>query len=310
MGLTLRNIYTFLFLLGVFFIPFNSWEGIKALGEFKKESSAFFFLVGFFVLILEIIISKRLLIPLDNILVKLLLIFLLWVVATIFLNFPVVYESYYKRTTGVMRFIRQFFALFLSCGIFFLFYYNVLRNLPSEEILFKIRKVFLYSFLFVCIYGFLEIGYSIFGSGIAYETLMILDYFPFIEYYTHNAGRISSVTFEPPALATFLITVSGWMFSYIITHNGLKKYLPTIFILILTYYSGSRTALIVILVQLAVFFTIFLTKKEFLKVLKMGFIVIVFFSGMFFLLNPRKIVADVENKMESLDFKCNLKTNN
>ena len=60
--------------------------------------------------------------------------------------------------------------------------------------------------------------------------LNIFDYFPFTEAKIDPRGnRISSVTFEAPALGTYLLSISGWMFSYIITSNSKWKYIPTIY---------------------------------------------------------------------------------
>jgi len=38
----LNKILKYLFFVGVFFIPFNSFEGLSFLGEFSKEASVFF----------------------------------------------------------------------------------------------------------------------------------------------------------------------------------------------------------------------------------------------------------------------------
>lgn len=309
MKLSLRKIYTILFFIGIFFIPFNSFEGIKQFGEFKKESASYFFLLGFIVLMIEVVLRKKIIIPYRNFIFQLILFFLLWCFLTTVLNLPVVYESYYKKTSGLNRFIRQYFALLLSSIIFFLLYLNVLSKMSVKEILIQIRRVFLYSFIAVSIYSFFEILYAIFGFYPAYSFLRFFDYFPFTEYDSDINHRISSVCFEAPSLAIFLITVAGWMFSYIITNKGLAKYLPTVIVFILTYFSGSRTAMIVIFLQAIVFFSIILNRKELFtgSVYLVG--VIVLCVGFVLISNGDKIIKDVEKKVESLDFKGNLKKN-
>lgn len=309
MRLTLRNIYTFLFFLGIFFIPFNSFEGLKELGEFKRESGAYFFLIGFFVLILEIFYFRKISLPYNNLPFKLFCFFLLWICFSTILNSPEIAISFYKKTSGINRFIRQFFALILSCGFFFILYWNSLKKMSNYDILFKIRKVFFYSFLVVSIYGFFEILYVVFGISIAKYVLNIFDFFPFTEFDVDSTNRISSVTFEPPALATFLITVSGWMFSYILTSKSIFRFIPTITILILVYYSGSRTALIVVFIQLIIFSSLTLTNKQ--KILSLFYISLLLLMSIsfVFITNSERIIYDIEKKMESLDFKGNLKSN-
>ncbi|WP_159433492.1 O-antigen ligase family protein [Flavobacterium cucumis] len=178
-----------------------------------------------------------------------------------------------------------------------------------EQVLFSIRKVFLISFFIVFLYGFLEILYSVFGFHPAYLILRFFDYFPFTEYDSDINGRISSVCWEPPALATYLITISGWMFSYVLTHKGILKYVPSMMILLLTYYSGSRTALVVILIQLIVFLFIVLNRKQKMKTLFYLSVISVLFFGFVFLSDGNKVIRNIEKKIESLDFKGNLKSN-
>ncbi len=309
MKITLNKIYTFLFFIALFFLPFNSWEGIEEFGEFKRESSAIFLLVGFFVLSFEIMYKGKITIPYKNYVFKIVLIFLGWCILSTVLNAPSVLNVYYKQTSGVMRFIRQYFALMLSCGLFFLVYWYAINKMTNQQILLSIRKVFFFSFIVVSIYGFLEILYTVFGFYPAYSILRVFDYFPFTEYDSDINGRVSSVCWEPPALATYLITIAGWMFSYILTNKGIKKYIPTILVLLLTYYSGSRTALIVIFIQLIVFLSIILNKNQKIKSLLYLASTVVLFTSFIFISNGEKIISNIEKKIESLDFKGNLKTN-
>lgn len=177
MRITLRQIYFPLFLIGIFFMPFNSWEGISFLGEFKRESSAIFFLLGFIFILIEIVYTKKVSMPKNSILTFLIL-FLIWCILTILFNFPVVLDSFYKKTSGVNRFIRQFVSLLISCGVFLYFYYHSLKTLDLKEILQKIRRVLLFSFVVVSIYAFFEIVYIFSGFFPAYQVMRLFDYFP------------------------------------------------------------------------------------------------------------------------------------
>lgn len=308
MKVTLRQIYVFLFLLGVFFIPFNSWEGLEFMGEFKRESSAIFFLFAFLFLVLEVISKRKIKIPKDNI-VTLLVLFIAWIVITILINFPTVLDSLYKKTPGLNRFIRQFLSLLISCGIFLSVYYYSIKTLETKDILRKLRTILLYSLIVVTIYAFFEIIYIFSGFYPAYQILRLFDYFPFTEFDMQYNGRISSVAWESPALGTYLITISGWMFSYIITHKKIYKYIPLLCVLILTYYSGSRTALIVISLQLLVFLFVYLNAKQLINLFSSLGIGVLLLTISILLTKPQDILFDINKKIESLDFKGNLKTN-
>lgn len=289
-------------------MPFNSWEGVDIFGEFKRESSTIFFLLAFVFLVLEISIKKRITF-LKNTITILLFIFIGWILLVTIFNFPTILDSYLKKTPGLNRFIRQFVSLLLSCGIFLLVYSYSLKSLSTKEILVRTRSVLLYSLVVVTLYGFLEIIYLYAGFFPAYQMLRLFDYFPFTEFDIQQNRRISSVTWESPALGTYLITIAGWMFSYIITHKKIYKYIPLLCVLILTYYSGSRTALIVILVQLLVFLFIYLNGKQLINLFSGVSIGVLLIAISVFLTNPRDIIFDINKKIESLDFKGNLKTN-
>jgi O-antigen ligase len=99
------------------------------------------------------------------------------------------------------------------------------------------------------------------------------------------------------------------MFSYILTNKGMLKYIPTAVVLILTYFSGSRTALIVVVFQLLVFLSIVLSKQQRVRAIGYSIVTVLALTTLVFISNGDKIVRDVEKKIESLDFRGNLKTN-
>lgn len=309
MNTPLSKIYTFLFYVGLFFFSFNEYKGISFLGEFKTESGAIFFLLGFLVLIVQCIAQKKIAVPYKSTLFQLLVFFLLWCFITTLLNGKTVFYSYFKHTNGFNRFLRQYFALLLSCIFFFLLYWNVIYKMKISDILLKIRKVFLLSLIVAFTYGFLETLVVIFGFGFLFPVLKLFSYFPFLEVYLHSGERISSIAYEPPFLAIYLITISGWMFSYIITHKSPFKFLPAFAILFLTYFSGSRTGLVVVIIQLFLFCS-FLYKDPRFKsyILKsiIGFGLVFCFLLLF---NGEKIVNSISKKADTLDFKKNLTKN-
>ena len=101
----------------------------------------------------------------------------------------------------------------------------------------------------------------------------MFDYFPFCEaWIDNNLGRISSVTFEPPAFAAYLTSISGWMFSYIITHKDFKSYIPGLLVIIFAFLSGSRAGFAIIIVQIIGVIVFFVKRKTYHKLLAKGIV--------------------------------------
>ena len=303
-----RKIYTILFFLGLFFFSFNEYEGIPLLGEFKTESGAIFLFLGFLVVIMESLFTKKIYLPYKSFIFQLIFLFLIWCLISTLLNGTSVIENYFKHTNGINRFIRQYFALCLSCIFFFLLYWNVLLKMDIKTILFSIRKVFLLSLIVAAIYGFLEILVTSFGMSFLFPILKLLDYLPFIEVSLHQ-NRISSIAYEPPFLAIYLITIAGWMFSYVLTEKGFLRFVPMIVIMLLTFFSGSRTGLVVVFLQLLLFAFILYKYYDFKRYIVYSFFVLISFSSILLILNREKVTNAVSDKIESLDFRGNLKNN-
>jgi O-antigen ligase len=174
-----------------------------------------------------------------------------------------------------------------------------------------IRKVAFYSFVAVVFYGLIETLIVYFNVIQLKPIILLFDYLPFIDVYLDFKGaRISSVTYEPPFLAIYLITIAGWMFSYIITSKGIKKYIPTFLVFMITFFSGSRTALIVVLVQFIIFIAVIFTVSIRLrKIINRLIILSSCLLIILFVFNGKKLTQAVETKIESLNFKENLTTN-
>lgn len=308
-NISLRQIYTIFFLVGWFFFPFNDFEGIEAFGEFKNEAGAFFFMIGFLVLAIEVFFSGLIAIPFNNKLFKILLIFFAWCIITTLLNFGTVSQNYFKHTSGVYRFIRQYVSLLIPSFLFLIFFFNVIKVWSVNKILLLIRKTLLISLLFVFIYGFIETLIVVFNINALRPIHALFDYFPFLDVKYMNGGRISSVAYEAPSLGNYLITVSGWMFSYILSSRSKYRFIPLLMILFLTFFSGSRTALINIGIQLFILLSVLYSmpqyRKNVLNIIKFTFIAFTFLL----IINGEKVIRAVDEKVESLNFSKNLKNN-
>lgn len=309
MPFSLKYIYTCLFFLGIFFIPFNEFEGLEFLGEYSAEAATYFFLTGFFVLIIESFLKKRISIPYKNSLSLLLIGFILWSFLATLLNFDTVSINYFKQTSGINRFIRQFISLIIPSVFFTILFWNVIKNYSVYEIFIIIRKVILCSFIFVSVYGFIEIAIVFFGMGFLKPVLQSFEIFPFVNTYLHDSAErrgISSITFEIPALATYLISVFPWMVSYIFTERKIFKFLPLAVIMILVFFSDSRSGLIVIALQLFCLILLLILDPKFrkgtLRLMKYG----AMFIAIIMVIKSESIIKTIDEKADRINFSKNL----
>jgi O-antigen ligase len=230
---------------------------------------------------------------------------LVWAVLTTLINFETVIDNSFKQTSGIVRFLRQYFSLILAAVILPITFYNSFLNIDSKRLIYLIRKAIYYSFVVVIVYAIIEILVVKFNMiNLKKPVLNIFDYFPFVDAKTDlRLKRISSVTFEPPALGTYLITIFSWMCSYIITSKSYLRFLPALLVIALAFISGSRAAFFIIIVQAIIFvFAIsqsYQYNKLFSKILLTSAIAI----SIGFLAFAPKILNYVDNEVQS--FKLN-----
>ena len=210
------------------------------------------------------LLKKRIQIPLNNLIFQFLILFILWSFLATLLNAHNIIDYYFKQTTGIARFINQFGSLIIASLIIPLTFYNGFKKININNVFRLIRKVILASLIIAFIYSIIEI--LIVKLNMAYlkkPLLNLFDYFPFTEAKTDmRLQRISSVTFEPPALGTYLLSIAGWMFSYVLTEKNKLKYLPLIIVLFLGFMSGSRAAFFAIIMQFMIALFFFVKHKN------------------------------------------------
>lgn len=253
--MVLKVIYTYLFLIGLFLIPFNNFSGYELLREYKHEPAIYFWIIGIVIAVLDNILNvRKIIFPKGSILIKLFLIFIGWVLLTYLLNFQSIQGNFYKGKTGNERFFSQFISLIIP-SIFLVFYFwNVCRNWKYLEIFKLIRKILLYSFLFVFCFSLLEYCVIHYDSTFCREVIYALNNLPFINKEYFSERRLSSVSFETPALGNFLIFSAGWLFSYYLTtENKIIGSIPGFLILVLVITSGARAAFVIVLFQFLLF---------------------------------------------------------
>ena len=306
--ITLKQIYTLLFLLGIFFIPFNEFDGLSFLGEYKDEAASYFFLLGFAIAVVENLLAKKIHFPYKHPLIVLLILFIVWTFVSTMLNYETVSTNFYKQTSGINRYIRQTISLMISAGCFTFLFWNVIKDLDIVKSIKLIRKVILYSFVFVSVYAFIEIAIVFFGMGFLRPILGVFEFFPFVNNSLHTGHRvgISSVTYEIPALGNYLIFVTPWMLSYIFTEKKVMRFVPITVILILTFFSDARAALIVISMQLFLFLLVLLHDERFrlptINILKIGAVAV--FAIL--MIKGSAIINTAEEKLDRINFSKNL----
>ncbi|GGH37864.1 hypothetical protein IA57_05250 [Mangrovimonas yunxiaonensis] len=295
--LKIKDLPFFLFLLGVFFMPFNSYEGIAVLGEFKRDSCVLFFLLaGFFVFI-----RRKIAFPISSQYFNVFLLILVYFLLTGLLNIYDINDYYFKATSGVSRFLRQYVSLIISSLFSICVFYNILKKYDIKYVFLKIRKVILYSLIIVSIYSTLEFFIVKLGFDNLLSVIEVFNYFPFTRVNIDwTTKRMSSVTFESPALATYLLSISGWMFSYLLTEKkGLKKYLPILFTIILCFLSGSRAGFFIILVQILVFVLYTIKDKKYNRIFVNTFLSLITLGTISFLVFHKPIIQYTYSKIIS-----------
>jgi len=183
---------------------------------------------------------------------------------TTLLNSHNIVDYYFKQTSGFSRFVNQFGSLIIASLIIPLTFYNGFKRINVNKTFRLIRKIVLASLIIVLIYSIIEILIVKFNMVYLKKPLLnLFDYFPFTEAKTDmRLRRISSVTFEPPALGTYLLSIAGWMFSYILTEKKALKYLPVLIVLFLGFMSGSRAAFFTIIIQFIIAIFLLLKSKN------------------------------------------------
>lgn len=309
--MSLEKIYTYLFFIGLFFIPFNEFDGLSFLGEYKDESASYFFLIGFVLAVIDSFRKKKIDFPYIHPLIIILSLFILWTFIATLVNYPTVSENYFKSTSGINRYIRQTISMMISVFCFVFLFWNVIKNYTLGQVFIKIRKVLFYSFVFVAIYGFIEIGIVFLGMGFLKPVLDLFEFFPFVNNHLHTGHRvgISSVTYEIPALGNYLILVLPWMLSYILTEKKLVKFIPSLVVVILMLFSNARAAFVVVSIQLICFIIVLLHDQRYRKGVSFGLKVFGILVLMLLALKSENIYKAVNERTEQLNFSKNIKKN-
>nr|WP_321229347.1 O-antigen ligase family protein [uncultured Psychroserpens sp.] len=192
--------------------------------------------------------------------------------------------------------------------VFFTVFINVCKEYGVYNFFFILRKIFFISFIIVFSCGILEFIIITYNVKFLIPIISVFDYIPFVETsLDFRLGRVSSTTFEPPALSSYLLTISGFMFSYMFTSKKQSRILPFLMVVCLAILTKSRTAFVIIIVQ--VVFGVYYSynkypkfKTLFTKAVMLGLVVIVL--GLIF--NGKQIASNINERLDALNFVNNL----
>jgi O-antigen ligase len=133
--------------------------------------------------------------------------------------------------------------------LFFVLFVNICKDYGAKVFFLKIRKLFLYSLIVVFSCGFIEYLIVTYNYEGLIPFFKLYNYLPFVEVSFSNLNRVASITYEPPALGTYLITISPFMFSYMISEKKGFGFIPFLLVIILAIFSKSRTVFVVAIIQ-------------------------------------------------------------
>ncbi len=275
------------------------------LGEYSADSSPIFFLIAFALMGVSFLMGEKIYVPFKSSISLLIIVFSGVLFLSTLINIDHVLDYYFKHTSGLNRFIRQLASFIISAYIFLLLFCNVTNNIGTREAFLKIRKTMFLSLIIVFTAGAIEFSVIVLHINALTPILHLFDYLPFVEMNPdYNLQRVKSICFESPILAIYLITIIGFMFSYIFTSKyKVIKFIPFIAVLFLAIVSKSRTALVVIFIQILLGFIFsylnYYKFRIFTKRLLIGGTILSIIALIFF---HNAIFTKIESRLNSLDF--------
>jgi len=301
----IKKTYISFFLLGIFFLPFNSEvpEFLSFLGEYGSDSSPMFFLLGFLFLLISDLLLGKMKLPFLHPVYYTFLVFFVYIVISIFFNFINVSDYYFKQTTGWVRYIKQLISVIMAFFMFFYLFYNVCISLGVVKTFFVVRKTMLRSLIIVFVVGLTQfLIYS--GANDLISVYDIFDYLPFTKPTLYfELTRVNATAFRPPDLGIYLICICGFMFSYVLTEKKWYKYLPLVIVIFLSIVSKSRTALVTVFLQvLCLVYLSYKNYSSFRRFFNKAVLFFILFLPIIVFLKGNVIYTAVNERIESLNF--------
>ncbi|MDU1315394.1 MAG: O-antigen ligase family protein [Clostridium septicum] len=285
-----------LFFISLLLIPFDDLPYFNALGGLGKRASIYPFLLMVPIIILVFFQNRKIFYKncIEN---NLIFAFYISCIISVLFNITVIHSSVFKGQTGIKRAIIQIGSISLLLLSMYAIQFIINKNKLS---IITIRKFICLSFIPVAIIGMLQL----------LNLLKIYDFSYIIQkssYFINNSlrgdlygTRIRGVSAEASYLGMYCAFLFPWFFSYILTEK--KKISKVIFsvisfiILALVVATKSRTATILIFVDLFVILVLILLFYKSIRVkifssfmiVLMGIFLFGFSSSMDYLINRPK----------------------
>ena len=305
-----------LILISIFLIPLTISDHrlIINLGEFRNETYIYPLLLAIFLFSINTIFKGKIKIPITSPFFLIIIFFLIWCIFTFVFSFFSIYQSEFKGTIGIFRFIKQFFSLTLSVLIIPLTLYNIFIKYNSEILFKKIENIIIWSLIIVFIFAVLAIFSVLYNNKWAHDIILWINNGNPILYIKEDLylKRISSISHEPPFLGMYLIFILPWILrGLIISVKKWKFAILFIMILILAIVSKSRAAQLFCLIEIIVFFIfLIIHKKKILLNLIKGVTLVIIFLPLIFLWKGDVILNTLEERIDAFRITKNIETNN
>ncbi|WP_179349435.1 O-antigen ligase family protein [Winogradskyella pacifica] len=301
----IKKTYIFIFLLGIFFLPFNSEVPgfMSFLGEYSSDSAPIFFLIAFIVLFIHDLLRFKISLPFAHPIYQAFFMFFIFIVVAAFFNFFNISEYYFKHTSGWVRYLKQLISVILAYFMLFYLFYNVCINLGVIKTFFVVRKTMFWSLIVVFIVGLIQfLIYS--GVTQLIGVYQLFDYLPFTRPTLYfELKRVNATAWRPPDLGIYVISISGFIFSYILTNKKWYRFIPFLLVIFLSVVSKSRTALVTVFLQL-IFLGYFSYKNYYLfrNIFRKIVILLVCILPVVLMLKGDIIYDTINERIESLNF--------
>jgi O-antigen ligase len=256
------TIKKYLVLLIFVLLPFNGLPyQFQFIGELGYEGAFFGFLISLFITIL--IFRGRWFVP-KNLAFYLIVLFIFWIFISGIVNYNDILSNYFKGRSGLSKFLTQSMVIILSCFTI-VFYYNLFKDLNFNSI----KNAIIISCIIPFIYSFIEI-LNFLNITIARNLLLLLEEyihsFAVYNYVLSEEPKLRSVSGEASWFGTYISFLFPWVLNILIAKkdNKLFNYVILIYLLILVYFTFSRTVYSIVFIQLICFFLLyFLYEKNY-----------------------------------------------
>jgi O-antigen ligase len=235
-----------LFFLGIIAIPFSGVTGFSFLGEMQHELSAYIFIIAIGIFILSrLAAAAKTKVLFDAYLLPTIMLVVLSVIAiSFFTNAFVIIDSHFRGRYGIEKFFSSILLILYGFALAHLAFSLVdqrWNTLIVRPIAISVAICAFFSIFEVMSWwsGSVASFYSMISPLVHHSGLLDIDV----------AGRLRSVTFEPPAFATYAGFSWPWIFSRVFSTQGLKKLIYAILGIVLSVMmilAVSRTAVILL----------------------------------------------------------------